>query len=84
MKAALLPDLRTDLISPKRLGHGWAYQNLVNQSQGSVSQQAILSDIRMIFYDTIDILFYKTIDIQFYKTIDSLWLVYHISVEMKE
>ena len=31
MKAALLPDERTDLVSTNRLGHGRAYQKLANQ-----------------------------------------------------
>ena len=31
MEAALLPEERTDLVSPNRLGHVWVYHNLANQ-----------------------------------------------------
>ena len=31
MDAALLPDVRTDLVSTNWLRHSWAYQKLANQ-----------------------------------------------------
>ena len=49
MEAALLPNERTDFVFTNRLGHGWAYQKLTNQSRDSVSQQPILSAIWLTY-----------------------------------
>ena len=72
MEAEFLPDERNDSISMNRRRHGLAGQKLANRSRDSVSQQPILSaimiEIRMLFYDTIEI----------------LCLVYQISVKIKE
>ena len=60
METALLPDERTNLVSTNRLGHGWAYQKLANQSQDSANQQPILSAIRLInnIYFMMQLIFY--------------------------
>ena len=49
MKAAFLPEERTDLIPTNRLGHGWSYQKLVNQQ--AIFRTAC-KDGRDLGYDT--------------------------------
>ena len=60
MKAASLPDERTDLVSTNRLGHGWAYQKLANQQavyQKLANQQAVyqkLANQQAVFWGGCD------------------------------